>query len=46
MFLTHDLSNISDDFRGTYHLNKIYVKINIADIILHHTNFSLLTDTT
>ena len=26
MFLTHDLSNVSDDFRGTYHLNKIYVK--------------------
>lgn len=26
MFLTHDLSNVTDDFRGTYHLNKIYVK--------------------
>lgn len=23
MFLTHDLSNVTDDFRGTYHLNKI-----------------------
>ena len=22
MFLTHDLSNVSDDFRGTYHVNK------------------------
>ena len=26
MFLTHDLSNVTDNFRGTYHLNKIYVK--------------------
>ena len=26
MFLTHDLSNVTDDFRGTYHLNKMYVK--------------------
>ena len=30
MFLTHDLSHISDDFRGTYHLNKIYIKYSLT----------------
>ena len=34
MFLTHDLSNISDDFRGTYHLNKIYIKYSLTSFYI------------